>query len=210
MESQKKVWNGDVDLGDGSLQHLRQEYDDKVERMKLLQIPTISQQRLETICTTTIGELQEKTKFLNQGFKDSQVLFAAKVNQTNCPESVLKNASWEVVEYQTLLHQSQKLAGSFEDMLKLVSGKEMTKALRCSVERFASQHMLFLKNYFKKKRTSASHVMVSMLSDECRSVKPYALPVRYVACTTLKDHELRMHNHDMKKEMKKRGMNLVG
>ena len=48
MESQKKVWNGDVDLGDGKLQELRKEYDDKIEKMKLLHIPTIPQQRLKT------------------------------------------------------------------------------------------------------------------------------------------------------------------
>ena len=47
MESQKRVWNGDLDLGDGSLQNLRQEYDNKVERIKQLQIPTIPQQQLK-------------------------------------------------------------------------------------------------------------------------------------------------------------------
>jgi hypothetical protein len=81
---------------------------------------------------------------------------------------------------------------------------EVSKATRCSVESLSAQ------NYYKKKRTSSSHVVVSMLSDEQRSVKPYALPVRYVACTTLKDQELRMLNHDIKHEMKRLGMNLAG
>ena len=210
MESQKRAWNGDVDLNDGSLQNLRQEYDDKVERMKLLQIPTIPQQRLQSICKKTIIELQEETEFLSQGFTKSQVHFETKVNQANCPEYVLKDASWEVVEYQTLLQQSQKLAMDFEGMLALVSGENITKAIRCHVHRIASQCITFLKNYFKKKRTSASHVVVSMLSDERRSVKPYALPVRYVACTTLKDQELRMLNQAIIREMKKCGLNLAG
>ena len=204
MESQKRAWNGDVDLGDGKLQELRKEYYDKVERMKLLQISTIPQQSLQSICKTTIAELQEEILYLSAGFTESQVHFETKLNQSNCPESVLKDASWNVVEYQTLLQQSQKLVADFEHMLTLVSVNEVSKATRCSVESLSAQ------NYYKKKRTSSSHVVVSMLSDEQRSVKPYALPVRYVACTTLKDQELRMLNHDIKHEMKRLGMNLAG
>ena len=64
MESQKKVWNGDVDLGDGKLQELRNEYDDKIEKMKLLHIPTIPQQRLQNICKATIDELKEEMSYL--------------------------------------------------------------------------------------------------------------------------------------------------
>lgn len=211
MESQKKAWNGDVDLGDGKLQELRKEYDDKVERMKFLQISTMPQQRLQSICKTTISELQEEIlTYLNTGFKESQLHFETKLKQCNCPESVLKDASWDVVEYQTLLQQSQKFVADFEHMLTLLSVNEVCKATRCSVESLSAQYMVFLKNYYKKKRTSLSHVVVSMLSDERRSVKPYALPVRYVACTTLKDQELRVLNHDIKLEMKKQGMILAG
>lgn len=33
MESMKSVWNGDVDLGDGKLQELREEYDNRVHQV---------------------------------------------------------------------------------------------------------------------------------------------------------------------------------
>ena len=210
MESQKKVWNGDVDLGDGKLQELRKEYDDKIEKMKLLYIPTIPQQRLQNICKAAIDELKEEMSYLNAGFKESQVYFDAKLKQSNCPESVLKDASWNVIEYQTLLQQSQKFVEDFEHMVTLVSVNEVSKATRCHIENLSAQYMIFLKNYYKKKRTSATHVVVSMLSDERRSAKPYALPVRYVACITLKDQELRTLNQDIKQELKKREMNLAG
>ena len=132
------------------------------------------------------------------------------MKQENSPEYIIKDASWEVVEYQTLLQQSQKLGADFENVLTLVSGEEVNIAIRCRAQKIAAQYTTFLKNYFKRKRISASHVVVSMLSDERRSVKPYAFPVRYVSCTTLKDQELRMLNQDIKKEMKKCGMNLAG
>ena len=209
MESQKKVWNGDVDLGDGKLQELRKKYDDKIEKMKLLHIPTIPQQRLQNICKATIDELKEEMSNLNAGFKESQVYFDAKLKQPNCPESVLKDASWNVIEYPTLLQQSQKFVEDFEHMVTLVSVNEVSKATRCHIENLSAQYMIFLKNYYKKKRTSATHVVVSMLSER-RSAKPYALSVRYVACTTLKDQELRTLNQDIKQELKKREMNLAG
>ena len=124
--------------------------------------------------------------------------------------SVLKDASWNVIEYQTLLQQSQKFVEDFEHMVTLVSVNEVSKATRCHIENLSAQYMIFLKNYYKKKRTSATHVVVSMLSDERSSAKPYALPVRYVACITLKGQELRTLNQDVKQELKKHEMNLAG
>ena len=36
QESVKKVWNGDVDLGDGKLQGLRSEYENRQQMFKVL------------------------------------------------------------------------------------------------------------------------------------------------------------------------------
>lgn len=63
---------------------------------------------------------------------------------------------------------------------------------------------------FKKKRTAATHVMITMLSDEKRSHKPYALPVQYIACRTLKDQFVRDLNAKVKTEMKSRDMAVAG
>ena len=40
-----------------------------------------------------------------------------KCRQANCPEETLKEANWEVVEYQILLQQSQELHQNFENAL---------------------------------------------------------------------------------------------
>ena len=86
----------------------------------------------------------------------------------------------------------------------------VTKALRSKVGALASQYSQYSKNFHKKKRTIATHVVVTMLSDERRSTKPYAMPVRYIPCTTLKDQDFRNFNKDLKWEMKKQNMTLVG
>lgn len=210
MESQKKVWNGDVDLSDDKLQDLRHEYDDKNARMDLLKNPTIPQSRLEEIMRETISNLKVEIDFLNNGFKTSKVHFEEKIKQANCPEATLKDTNWDVVEYQTLLQQSQKLALDFENSLSSISGTNISKATRSTVNTLASHCSQYLRNYYKKKRTSASHVVVTMMSDERRSTKPYALPVRYIPCGTLKDQDVRTFNQELKWEMKKRNMTLAG
>ena len=42
----------------------------------------------------------------------------------------------------------------------------------------------------KFKRNAATHVLVIMISPEERSSKPYALPVQYIACRSLKDADV--------------------
>lgn len=49
----------------------------------------------------------------------------------------------------------------------------------------------FLCNLFKKKRTAATHVLVSMVSDDRRLKKQYAFPTRYIPYRTLKDQYIR-------------------
>ena len=210
MESQKKVWNGDVDLNDGKLQDLRDEYDDKNEKMCLLRSSNIPQSTIEDILQETISNLTAEIDFLDSGFKASKAHYEEKFKQTNCPESTLKDANWDVVEFHILLQQSQKLKQDFKNVLSSPSGSDISNATRCLVNSLASQYSQYLRNFYKKKRTSASHVVVTMLSDERRSTKPYALPVRYVPCTTLKDQDIRTFNQELKQEMKKRNMILAG
>ena len=71
--------------------------------------------------------------------------------------------------------------------------------------------IIYLRSIFKKrKRTAAAHVLVLMLLDERRAKKPYALPVRYVPCRTLKDQFIRDMTKDLKQEMKQRDLYLTG
>ena len=51
---------------------------------------------------------------------------------------------------------------------------------------FAEEYLVYLRNLFKKKRTAASHILVVMISEEQRRIKPYAVPVLYIPCQTLR------------------------
>ena len=79
-----------------------------------------------------------------------------------------------------------------------------------SVHNLAASSFIYLRNLFKKKRTAATHVLVLMLSDGKRSKKPYALPVCYAPCRTLKDQFVRDLTKDLKEEMRKWELRVKG
>ena len=187
MESGRHVWNGDVDLGDGELQKLRQNYDDRFKLLDSLKIQGVSVANMRQAIPKIIDDLDADIEFLDKGLKEASDHFHKKFQQANCPEETLKEASWEVIEFQTLLQQSQELKSMFEDVLPSLdpnrdAGRGALNLLRITVKDLASSTQKYLRNVFKKKRTPASHVMVTMLSDEKRDHKPYALPVQYLPC----------------------------
>jgi len=215
MESGRHVWNGDVDLGDGELQKLRQNYDDRFKLLDSLKIQGVSVANMRQAIPKIIDDLDADIEFLDKGLKEASDHFHKKFQQANCPEETLKEASWEVIEFQTLLQQSQELKSRFEDVLPSLdpnrdAGRGALNLLRITVKDLASSTQKYLRNVFKKKRTPASHVMVTMLSDEKRDHKPYALPVQYLPCQSLKDQFVRDLNVKLKEEMKARDMKVAG
>ena len=215
MESGRHVWNGDVDLGDGELQTLRQCYDDRIKLLDGLKIQGVGVANLRQTIPKVIDELAVDVEFLDKGLKEASDHFEKKFQQANCPEETLKEASWEVIEFQTLLQQSQELKSKFEDILPNLdpnrdAGRGALNLLRVTIKDLAVSTQKYLRNLFKKKRTPVSHVMVTMLSDEKRNHKPYALPVQYIPCQTLKDQFVRDLNVKLKEEMKSKEMKVAG
>lgn len=211
MESVKGVWNGDVDLGDGKLQQLRSEYENRLQVFKVLS-KAESRNVLEDTLRRRLDELNvDKTVLLN-GLSVAIEDYRKKFNNNSTSEEALKNANWEVVEYQTLIQQAQSILSTLETVLATLNPTTCTDRIfqRAIVILKDLKIELYLKNLFKKKRTSASHVLVFMLSDEKRARKPYALPVRYIPYRTLKDQFIRDFSRDIKLKMKEKGLKLVG
>ena len=213
MESGRRVWNGDEDLGDGQLQKLKQEYDERFQVLDGLKNQGAGVANLRQAIPKVIDQLEEDVLFLDNGFKEASAHFEKKFQQANCPEETLKEANWEVIEFQTLLQQSQQLKLKYEDILPNLAqdgNRAALNLIRITVKDLAGSTQKYLRNLYKKKRTPATHVMVTMLSDERRSHKPYALPVQYIACQTLKDQFVRDLNGKLQTEMKSRDMNVTG
>ena len=116
MESAFDIWNGDVDLGNGQLQLLRSEYDTTVNLATV--ISTIeNRNRLEIELLKLEDSLDEDIPFLDEGFKLAVEDYRKKIDNRTTPEENLKNANWNVVEFQTLLQKAQLLNGSYEEQL---------------------------------------------------------------------------------------------
>ena len=211
MESVKGVWNGDVDLGDGKLQQLRSEYENRLQVFKALS-KAESRNVLEDTLRSRLDELNADKNFLLNGLGVAIEDYRKKFNSNSTSEEALKNANWKVVEYQTLIQQAQSILTTLATVLATLNPTTCTNRIfkRAIVTLKDLKIELYLKNLFKKKQTSASHVLVFMMSDEKRARKPYALPVRYIPYRTLKDQYIRDFSKDIKLMMKERGLKLVG
>lgn len=225
MESVKGVWNGDVDLGDGKLQELREKYESSLNLLNGLSSYALlnllnglssynSGRELEVGLQQWIDRLEEDVIFLDSGYKEAVAVYTKKYNNPSTADEALKNANWDVVEYQTVLQQSQTLKQAYEAELSHLNPAVMTpqdlRAVKASVRGLASDAKTYLRNIFKKRRTAATHVLVLMLSDERRSKKPYALPVRFIPYRNLRDQYVRDFTREIKQHMTERGLALVG
>ena len=213
MESAKGVWNGDVDLADGKLQELRGEYNDRVNLAS--SVASINNRdSLEVALQRSVDILDTDIPFLDEGFQLAVEDYRKKFDNRTTPEEKLKNANWNVVEFQTLLQQAQLLKGVYEEQLSYLNPavympRDM-QAIRTALRGLVQDTKRYLRNLFKKKRTAATHILVLMLSDERRNRKPYALPVRYVPYRSLRDQYVRDLTKDVKVAMQERGLHLVG
>ena len=90
---------------------------------------------------------------LMNGFKEARAVYHEKF-QKQVPNKTLKELNWDMVEHNTLLQQSQVLC------------EAVKKILESAI----------------KKRTAASHVLDTMLSDESNINIFYILTRFYIAC----------------------------
>ena len=213
MESATRVWNGDVDLANGQLQELREMYESRVN--SVTRITSVNDRdSLELELLRFISNLDEDIPFLDEGFQLAVENYRKKFDNRSTPEEALKNANWNVVEFQTLLQQAQMLKIAYEEQLSCLNPAVFVplgmQSIMASLRALVQPAKSYLRNLFKKKRTAATHILVLMLSDERRNKKPCALPVRYVAYRSLCDQYVCDITKDVKVTMKERGFNLVG
>eukprot|EP00058_Branchiostoma_floridae_P027263 XP_002612754.1 hypothetical protein BRAFLDRAFT_97266 [Branchiostoma floridae] len=91
-----------------------------------------------------------------------------------------------------------------EMLLNLASGQ-----YPAGVEKLRQQLQWYVKGVYTNKREAASHVLIFMISDDQRSVKLYAIPVRVLPCRVVKDAKMRALKDDLKLTMEDIGMTVV-
>ena len=119
QESVKGVWNGDVDLGDGKVTLLHQEYE---SRRSLCQGNNLKEDRafLESQLMSLIDALREDVNFLSTGLVSAEQEYEKKFNAPNTSQQLLKTLCWERVEFNTLLQQAQCFFEKYEAMVQFL------------------------------------------------------------------------------------------
>ncbi|KAI8499091.1 hypothetical protein Bbelb_235440 [Branchiostoma belcheri] len=208
--SVKGKWAGDVDLGDGSLQKLREDSDRRVACVKKAgKVPTRSQ--LEADVLKLLKDVEEDIVFLEDGLEVAQKKYTEKFRQPNSSTELLKGLAWERVEYHTLLVQAKTFYERYERLLAALdpSSPQPDRVAQCLVE-LAPDSQTYLQNLFKKRRVAADHAMVIMVSDERRNQKPYAVPIQLIPYHSLRDQFLQEFLNKCHEEAKKLGLTPVG
>jgi len=90
-------------------------------------------------------------------------------------EHTLMELAWAVVGFEELL---KKVRG-FQIELRGYEQRESDGA-SANLISLKSGLLVYLKDFYTKKRTAASHMLVFMIADELRNRNPYAIPVRFI------------------------------
>lgn len=198
QHSVKDVWNGDVNLNDGKLDTLREQYESRLNWMN--SIHTLNNANLETGVQQLKIELEYDCQFLEKGFQSACNTLQTKVKVKTTNAETLKSLNWEVVEFNQLLQDCTEYQRKLQNCSMYI---DLLKSMK-------NDFLTYLKNLFKKKRTAASHVLVIAISDERRSKKPYTLPIQYIPYKSLRDQQVRDLTTPIKKAMAEAGLKVVG
>jgi hypothetical protein len=107
QESVKGIWNGDVDLGDSTLQELREEYDKRRTECHAKELKE-ERQCIEDHIKKHANFLELDINFLARGLVLAQEEYVKKFNSPTTSKELLKTLCWERVEFSTLLQQAQR------------------------------------------------------------------------------------------------------
>lgn len=207
QQSVKGVWNGDSDLGDGTLQKLRTEYGNRIMTCKNLASPQNDLEKVMDGIENVTADLETDKQFLTQGVMKAQKAYTEKYKTPNPSKKVLMELSWERVEYSELLQQCQCLLSYMKTLKVSVGQSSRVSHVQKSMCEKTSDWEKYMRNLFiKRRQPAATHVFILLLSDERRNRKPYCLPIQYVPYHSLKDHTVRELTNNIRKEMDKLGM----
>ena len=192
QESLRTEWNGDVDMGDGELEILRQDYKRRIENHTNF-IKTTNQHTYSQLFV----DVQADVDYLEAAVAKATQIYQRKQQQEQVNNSTLMELCWNCAELNLLLQQAQS-------MLQIRSPHD----LQTFFEQF--KHLQYLSGLFKKKRQAATHVLVLLASDEERKQKPYAMPIQYIPYNQIKDQYIRDVTCKAKEEFMAAGVLVVG
>ena len=203
QESMAGKWAGDEDLGDNKLQELYTEY---VERCKLVKNFKVgSKNKLKEACDALLSSLQEDCNFLTTGEQVSRKAYDDVLSKTNLSKNSLIELSWAHIGYEELQKKLANIKVTLSVMISCILTDD-NSTVKKMIYDCKKQVCSYLKDLYIKKRTTATHLLTFMISDERRRSKPYAIPVRFVPYQSMTDEKMRSLENDVENQLKANGM----
>lgn len=208
-ESMRHEWAGDSDLGDGKLQALYQDY---MARRTFYSGLGLKDRRVSVKedLLLVISALDVDLNFLKSEEKAAKDKYAAKQRQANASEDSMFALAWECECFQTLINVNKELKSSLSSLHSRMSMSQTSGSPASDLTSLRERLLRYAQDLFSKKREAASHLMVFMIADEKRDMKPYAVPVRFIPYHSVTDKKLRELCQELRSVMVNLGMVVVG
>ena len=148
---------------------------------------------------------------MKSGLKQSKEIYEKKRKQSTTPESSLFALAWDVNAYETLKSLNHDLQNRCRGIISKCLGPANQRGnLPQALAQLRKGLSQYTKDVFSKKREAATHLMIFMVADERRDMKPYAIPVRALLFKSITDAKVRELRDELKVAMENLGMVVVG
>ncbi|XP_077987455.1 uncharacterized protein LOC144442058 [Glandiceps talaboti] len=202
-ESMRREQSGDIDLEDGKVQNSHKLY---IEKYKLVHGFMKRNRDRRNDYIAMISALDKDKTFLCTE-KERAKLMYEKLKQKYCAsDDSLFAIALELEGYDKLIKENTELRQAVEVFDSEVGDMPKTLAV------FRSRMKVYLKNVASKEKDAANRLLIFIISDELRNMKPYVLPVRVVPSWNgvITDNEVRILKIRIKASMIAIGMTVVG
>ncbi|XP_070571310.1 uncharacterized protein [Ptychodera flava] len=206
----KHEWSGDVDLGEGNLQeeHKYLQNLQFVEGIGLKERRELARvkQDLETVTLLLVQD----SNFLQKGLLNARDVYRKKQKQHSVSEESLFALAWNIEEFEQLEKENRRLKCEATEIRERITDRMHVLNISGCLCRFRKSLNNYVKGVIMKKREAATHLMVFMVSDEKRNMKPYAVPVIMMLYKSLTDSKLQKLKEELVREMNSLDMVAVG
>ncbi len=133
------------------------------------------------------------------------------MDEKNSSSESLFALAWDVEGYRQLLEMVDKYSSAANAILSyVVSPQTVHSNVPKQLADLREELLPYLKNLFLKHCDVASHLLIFMISDEKRNMKPYAIPVRAMPFRSITDAKVRELRDELRDALTSRGLVVVG
>ena len=143
--------------------------------------------------------------------KSSNDTYSEKLQSNKYNDKDMINLSWKIKELDELNEIGRKLHAEIEVLSKRIDHCSWQQEnIPKYLKGIRKDMVYFIKGVTRHQRTSATHILIFMISNEERRKKPYAIPVQCIPYKSLSDFKVRELANLVIHEITNRKMKVAG